>query len=112
MQLQHGQTVLVWMAKEGFSLFMAVTGFHCCWGLQVAQGGSAAEGGPDAAALQAHLDSAMQSGLIQMNGLQPSEAGLGGPTDPARDGGQSAGAYIPPESCFPFPPPPSPPKCP
>ena len=35
----------------------------------------------------------MQSGLIQMNGLQPSEAGLGGPTDPARDGSQSAGMY-------------------
>ncbi|KAL3137850.1 hypothetical protein ABBQ38_005103 [Trebouxia sp. C0009 RCD-2024] len=61
--------------------------------VQAAQGGAAAEGGADAAALQAHLDSAMQAGLIQMNGLQPSEAGYGygGPTDPARDGSQSAG---------------------
>lgn len=73
----------------------------CCWGLQAAQGGSAADGGPNAAALQAHLDSAMQSGLIQMNGFQPSEAGLGGPNDPARDGSQSAGVY----SYSPNPPP-------
>lgn len=47
------------------------------------------EGGAEAAALQAHLDSAMQAGLIQMSGL--STAGDGGPGDPARDGGQSAG---------------------
>ena len=60
-------------------------------GLQAAEGGPAGEGSGDAAALQAHLDSAMQAGLIQMNGLDPSRSGLGGPLDPARDGSQSAG---------------------
>lgn len=59
--------------------------------LQAAEGGPAAEGGAEAAALQAHLDSAMQAGLIQMSGLGPSGSGSGGPGDPARDGSQSAG---------------------
>lgn len=83
---------------------MPVKEVHCCWGLQAAQGGSAAEGGQDAAALQAHLDIAMQSGLIQMNGLQSSEAGLGGPTDPSRDGSQSAGASCSLQPLLPPPP--------
>ncbi len=61
------------------------------WGVQAADGGPAVGGGPEAAALQAHLDSAMQAGLIQMNGVGPSGADMGGPGDPARDGGQSAG---------------------
>ncbi len=59
--------------------------------MQAADGGPAAEGGPEAAALQAHLDIAMQAGLIQMSGLGPSGTGAGGPGDPARDGGPSAG---------------------
>ena len=59
--------------------------------LQAADGGPPAEGGVEAAALQAHLDSAMQAGLIQMSGLGPSGSGSGGPGDPARDGSQSAG---------------------
>ncbi|DBA79173.1 hypothetical protein WJX77_004780 [Trebouxia sp. C0004] len=58
---------------------------------QAADGGPAAEGGAEAAALQAHLDSAMQAGLIQINGVGPSGSDMGGPGDPARDGGQSAG---------------------
>ena len=102
----------VWMANEYTvalvgnrgRLSLAAHAKCCCWGLQAAQGGSAADGAPNAAALQAHLDSAMQSGLIQMNGFQPSEAGLGGPTDPARDGSQSAGIY----SYFPKPSTPTP----
>ncbi len=52
------------------------------------------EGGAEAAALQAHLDSAMQAGLIQMNGVGPSGSDMGGPGDPARDGGQSAGNLL------------------
>ena len=59
--------------------------------MQAADGGPAVEGGVEAAALQAHLDSAMQAGLIQMSGVGPSSSDMGGPGDPARDGGQSAG---------------------
>ena len=64
------------------------------WGVQAADGGPAVEGGAEAAALQAHLDSAMQVGLIQMNGVGPSGSDMGGPGDPARDGGQSAGNLL------------------
>ena len=59
--------------------------------VQAADGSGAMEGGAEAAALQAHLDSAIQAGLIQTSGLSSS----GEPGASPRDGSQSAGAKYP-----------------
>jgi len=81
------------LSFPSLSFFISATSWQAemtdWWGVQAADGGSGA------AALQAHLDSAMQAGLIQMNGVGPSGADMGGPGDPARDGGQSAGILRP-----------------